>query len=62
MCKVTHSHGVTQKNLAKLFQQITEVLDYFYETTNLFETERSSSFFVCITKVPLFLTLSLHVW
>lgn len=34
----------------------------FQKTTNLFETKGAPSFFVCITKVPLFLTLSLHVW
>lgn len=34
----------------------------FKETTDLFETEGSSSFFVCVTKVPLFFTLSFHVW
>lgn len=30
--------------------------------TNLLKTERSSSFLVCVTKVPLLLTLPLHVW
>lgn len=28
----------------------------------LLKAERSSSFFVCVTKVPLLLTLPLHVW
>lgn len=32
------------------------------KTTYLLKTERSSSFLVCVTEVPLFLTLPLHVW
>lgn len=30
--------------------------------TYLLKTERSSSLLVCVSKVPLFLTLPLHVW
>lgn len=60
MCKIT-KRAMGLKKKEKLFQQSTVVFEGFNETTNLFETERSSSFFVCVTKVPLFLTLSLHV-